>query len=165
MRRIQRVIALFCTAILLIGSLQMEASAAEKETIIELDATTSGYNSEPNDIIPYSTTFIDASVDVYYDTSGMHITIQTTMNNTASIVGSKDIKVQVKNGFSWTTVATSTGGELSGYSGCSVNLTYPYSEKGKTYRVCCTHYGNVDEYRELYQETSGFLCNVTSTAP
>lgn len=104
-----------------------------------------------------STTFTDTSILISSSSAGMAVTIDTGMNNTASVVGVKDIKIQLKNGDDWVTVATSTGGEVSGYSGCSVSFTYSGAVKGKTYKICCTHYGNVDEYRELYHETGEFV--------
>ena len=80
------------------------------------------------------------------------------MNNVASVVGVKDIKIQVKNGNNWVTVAESLGGEVYNTSSCAVNLNYGGVVEGYTYRVTCVHYGNVDEYRELYHESVGFKC-------
>ena len=106
---------------------------------------------------PRSTTFIDTSITIGYDEEGMHVAITTDLNGVGSVVGAKDIKVQIKNGSSWTTVATSTGG-VTNATGCIINVTYPDAVKGETYRVTCIHYGNVDEYRELYHETEGSKC-------
>lgn len=167
MRRMKRIISMLCVAVMLVGSMCMETFAEETDSgnVMKLDAVVSGYDAISEGIMPYSTTFTDSSVEAYFDTSGMHITIITSVNDTASVIGVKDIKVQVKSGNNWVTVATSTGGETGNISGCAVSITYPYSVKGNTYRVCCTHYANVDEYRELYHETIGMYCNVTSTAP
>ena len=89
----------------------------------------------------------------------MYVVIHTDLNKTGSIVGVKDIKIQKKNILGiWTTVATSSGGEVTNASGCSVSVTYPGAVKGETYRVTCVHYGNVDEYRELEHETEAITC-------
>lgn len=167
MKKMKRIIALLCMIVMIAGNCCMQAFAEELENnpIIELEATVSDYDPVSGGLVPYSFTFVDTNISVSYDTSGMHITIHTGVNNTASVVGVKDITVQVKSGNDWVTVATSNGGEVYDISGCSISITYPYSVKNKTYRVCCTHYATVDSYRELYHETSGMLCTVTSTAP
>ena len=102
-----------------------------------------------------ATTFIDTSIGISYSSSGMFITIDTIMNKTASVVGVKDIQVQIQNGDDWVTVATSTGGELTNTGSCCVELNYTGAIVGQTYRVTCIHYANVDGYRELYHETAG----------
>lgn len=167
MRKVKRIIALLCVTVMLAGNCCMQAFAEELENskIIELEAVVSDYVPDLEGLMPYSFTFVDTSIYISYDTSGMHITIHTGVNNTASVVGVKDITVQVKSGNNWVTVATSNGGEVYDISGCSISITYPYSVKNKTYRVCCTHYATVDSARELYHEADGVLCTVTSTAP
>lgn len=166
MRKIRRMIALLCATILLSGNWCMSTFAAEADTnkIMELETSVEGYDFAANGIMPYSTTFVNTSINVTFSTSGMYVTIHTGMNNTASVVGVKDIVVQRKSGNDWVTVATAAGGEASDISACAVSFTYPDTKSGQYYRVCCTHYGNVDEYREAYHETGELKCTVTSTA-
>ena len=136
------------------------AFAAEnlnESNIPVLEAEVQALETDTNSMVR-STTFADATIDIQYSASGMSISITTSMTKTASVVGVKDIEIQIKSGSSWVTVATSTGGELYDVLGCVVDLTYTGSVQGETYRVVCTHYGNVDGYRELYHETAGFKC-------
>lgn len=134
-------------------------SFAQEETpIMQLECQILENNVECNSSVR-STTFIDTSIEVGYSkTEGMIIYITTSMNTTASVVGAKDIEIQIEDGNDWVTVATSTGGELYNTGVCVLGLTYPDPIEGKKYRVVCTHYGNVDGYRELYHETNGFKC-------
>lgn len=132
----------------------------DEATVEVIEANVLGGN-DSSEIVPYSTVFNEASVSVFYDTTGMHISICTSMNGTASVVGVKDIEVQRKTWYGgWTTVATSTGGESYGVTTSVCTLTYTGTVEGESYRVIRTHYGNVDGYRELYAETSGFPCNI-----
>lgn len=165
MRKIRRMVALLCAAVLLSGNWCMSTFAAENASkIVELEASVEEYDFASNGIMPYSTTFTDTSIDVVFDTSGMRVTIHTAMNNTASVVGVKDVVVQCKSGNDWVTVATSTGGEMTNAGGIAVSFTYPYTKSGQVFKISCTHYGNVDEYRELYHVTDEIKCTVTSTA-
>ena len=135
------------------------SSFAQEETpVMQLDCQVLENNVESNSSVR-STTFIDTSVEVGYSkTEGMIVYITTSMNTTASVVGVKDIEIQIENGNDWVTVATCTGGESSNTTSCIISLIYPNPIEGKKYRVVCTHYGNVDGYRELYHETNGFKC-------
>lgn len=160
MNLLKKITCTLLTVILLNASLAMPVFAAEESNIEVLEATVMGYDAPIFEgVSPRSTTFIDTSIDVYFDSDGMHIEIYTGTSLTASVLGVKDIEIQKRGLFGiWTTVATSTGGEAHNIGTVSVILTYAGAVKGETYRVCCTHYGNVDEYRELYHETSGMTC-------
>lgn len=157
-RATSKIICLVLVAILMNCSFVMNAFAAEDviSEVLILDASVVAHEEEPAAGMR-STTFIDTMILISSSSAGMSVTINTDLNNTASVVGVKDIKVQLKDGDDWVTVATSTGGEVNGYAGCSVSFTYSGAVKGKTYKICCTHYGNVDEYRELYHETGEFV--------
>ena len=133
------------------------AFAKEEESVQKLECQVLEGNTEVNSSAR-STTFIDNSIDISYSANGMYETITTGMNTTASLVGAKDIKVQIKNGNDWVTVAVSDGGEAYNTATCVLAFTYPDSIVGETYRVVCTHYGDVDGYREMYHETNGFKC-------
>ena len=133
------------------------AFAKEEESVVKLECQILESDTEVNSSAR-STTFIDNSIDISYSANGMYVTITTGMNTTASLVGAKDIKVQIKNGNDWVTVAVSDGGEACNTATCVLAFTYPDSIVGETYRVVCTHYGDVDGYREMYHETNGFKC-------
>ena len=160
MKSLKKIACTLLSAILLNMSLTVPVLAAEESNVVELEATvTPIYESSAlGGAQARSTTFIDTSIDVYYDEEGMQVSIFTDLNGVGSVVGAKDIKIQIKNGSSWTTVATSTGGGVTNATGCIISVTYPDAIEGETYRVTCIHYGNVDEYRELYHETAGFKC-------
>lgn len=154
----KKIVSIALVTVILNCSYVMNVFAAEDTVlkVVDIEANVIGYN-EGVSVGMRSTTFIDTSILISGSSAGMAVTIDTRMNDTASIVGVKDIKVQLKSGNDWITVATSTGGEVSGYAGCSVSFTYSGAVKGKTYKICCTHYGNVDGYRELYHETDEFV--------
>lgn len=160
MKLLKKIACTLLTAILLNVSLATPVLAAEESNVVELEATvTADYNMPSQLGVERSTTFIDTSIDVSFSADGMYIVIHTGMNAKASVVGAKDIEIQKKGLFGiWTTVATSSGGEAYDVSACAVSMTYTGAVKGETYRIICTHYGNVDEYRELYHETEGMTC-------
>lgn len=157
-KTIRKTICLLLSIVLMSGSFVINAFAAEERDseVLILEANVIMHDVEPA-IGTRSTTFTNTMIIISASSAGMAVTIDTDMNNTASVVGVKDIKVLLKNGDDWITVAVSDGGEVSGYAGCSVSFTYPDAVKGKTYKISCTHYGNVDGYRELYQETDAFV--------
>ena len=155
MKKILSMLPLLSVLLCLNGFLSF---AQEETPVMQLDCQVLENNVESNSSVR-STTFIDTSVEVGYSkTEGMIVYITTSMNTTASVVGVKDIEIQIENGNDWVTVATCTGGESSNTTSCIISLIYPNPIEGKKYRVVCTHYGNVDGYRELYHETNGFKC-------
>lgn len=161
MKLLKKITCALLTVVVLNSSFVMPVLAAEESPIVELEAEVIPlFNSASNAGIELrSTTFIDTSISIAYNAEGMHVSIYTDLNGVGSVVGAKDIKVQKKGLFgSWTTVATVEGGEVTNASGCIIRFIYLEPELGETYRVTCTHYGNVDEYRELYHETEGFTC-------
>ena len=160
MRNLKKITSLLLSAIMLSTlfiNVAFATENSEETAVVNLEAVVQEYESNVNSAAR-STTFADTTVDVSFSSSGMSITISTSMTKLASIVGVKDIEIQLKNGNSWVTVATSTGGELYDTSGCAVTLTYTGAIYGEYYRVVCTHYGDVDGYRELYHETAAMKC-------
>lgn len=160
MRYFEKFTKVLLSAIVLSAVFVNMAFAAEdlNESVVPvLEAEVQALDTDTNSTVR-STTFADATISIQYSASGMSISISTSMSQIASVVGVKDIEIQIKNGSSWVTVATSTGAELYNVPGCVVDLTYTGSIEGETYRVLCTHYGNVDGYRELYHESAGFKC-------
>lgn len=160
MKKIKRMISLLLSAIMLSTLFINVAFAAEDLSDAEgvaLEAVVQEYTPTMSSTAR-STTFSDNSIDVQFSSSGMSITITTGMVGIASVVGVKDIEIQLRNGNDWVTVATSTGGELYNVLGCAVDLTYTGAIYGEYYRVVCTHYGDVDGYRELYHESAAMKC-------
>ena len=159
MKVLKKITGALLTVFLINASLSTPVLAAEKTDIVELQAIVTAVDAQKNVSAEMrSTTFIDTSIDISFSADGMFVAVHTDMSKTASVVGAKDIKIQKKGLFGWTTVATSTGGEAYNVGGCVVSLTYTGIEYEEIYRVTCVHYGNVDGYRELYHETEGFTC-------
>ncbi len=123
--------------------------------VVQLDCEVSGYVEMP-EIVPYATTFVNASITISYDSQGMYVDICTGMNDVASVVGVKDIEIQKKVLFGWETVAVSSGGESYNVTTSVCTIFYDNAVEGQTYRVRCIHYGNVDGYREMEAESGGF---------
>ena len=160
MKRIKRMISLLLSSIMLSTLFINVTFAAENSSdtdVVVLEAVVREYTPGMNSTAR-STTFADNSIDVSFSSSGMSITITTSMTRIASVVGVKDVEIQLKNGNDWVTIATSTGGELYNTLGCAVTCTYTGVIYGEYYRVVCTHYGDVDGYRELYHESAAMRC-------
>lgn len=160
MKKSKKMISLLLSAIMLSTLFMNVAFAAENSNNVDVDvleAVVQEYTPSMNSATR-STTFSDNSIDVQFSSSGMSITISTGTTRMASVVGVKDIEIQLKYGSDWVTVATSTGGELYDTWGCAVDLLYTGAIYGEYYRVVCTHYGDVDGYRELYHETGSMRC-------
>ena len=51
---------------------------------------------------------------------------------------------------------TSDGGEVHDRALFAADLVYPDAIKDKTYRVIATHYGDVDGYEEVVNDTGAF---------
>lgn len=159
MKILKKITCVLLTVLLINASFYTPVLAAEDLDIVELEASVSAINSQFGLYVqPRSTTFIDTTILIAFNENGMDVVIYTDVGATASVVGVKDIKVQKKGLFGWTTVATSAGAETYNVGGCTVSFTYTGAEYEEIYRVTCTHYGQVDEYRELYHETEGFTC-------
>lgn len=154
MRKFLRTLSLF--SILFLFNV-VSASAQENLDVEQLECQVMEDDTEYN-ASTRTTTFIDNTISISYSSSGMYVVIRTSMNTTASVVGAKDIEIQIKDGSDWVTVAVSDGGESYNTITCMLSLTYTGVIEGETYRVVCTHYGNVDGYRELYHESAGFKC-------
>lgn len=160
MKLLKKIACTLLTAILFNASIATPVLAAEQTDVVELEATITTYDlSSFEGIESRSTTFTNTAIDIRFESDGMHIVIHTGTSMTASVIGVKDIEIQKKGIFGiWSTVATSTGGEAYNISNCAASLTYTGAVEGETYRVTCTHYADVDGYRELYHETEGLTC-------
>ena len=159
MKLLKKITSALLTVLLINASFSMPVLAAEEMGVVELASTVMAIDAQIGLYAQSrSTTFIDTSIDMSFSAGGMYVEIHTDVGATASVVGVKDIKVQKKGLFGWSTVATVEGGEVYNVGGCVVSFTYTGAEYEEIYRVTCTHYGQVDEYRELYHETEGFTC-------
>ena len=162
-RKLKKLLSMVLVGFVLLSVPSVQALAAEDipvdvENVVELNAEVIDIVGNP-DISLMTTTFSDASITVTFSQDGMLVEIATCTTKTASVVGVKDIQIQKKGLFGWSTVATSTGGESYNVKGSLCTILYDGAVKGETYRVVCTHYGNVDGYHELPNETSGYVCN------
>lgn len=161
-RKFKKGLSLVLTALFMLVLPCGEVFAAEDvqnvdENIMVLDAEITDITEAP-DVSVYATTFTEASITVSFSKDGMLVQIATGMNLEASVVGVKDIKIQKKGFFGWSTVSTSAGGESYNNYGSKCTVIYPGAVKGETYRVLCTHYANVDEYRELPNQSGEYKC-------
>ena len=145
----KKVLTVIMSMIILFSSVSTEVFATETmgEYVVVLDSSVIICEGTGQNV--RSTTFSDTSIDVGLTSSGMDITIYSTTNQLCSVVGVKDIEVQMKSGSKWVTVATATSGEATNTYGMGVHFTYPDAIYGATYRIYCVHYANGDEYREL----------------
>lgn len=131
-----------------------------EEDVAKLDTTTF---EVPNILNPeiglYGTSFSETEITVTSSSEGMVVEFYVQMNKIASLVGIKDIKIQKKSFLTWKTVATADGGEDTNCGGLGCRLLYRDAEKGSTYRVICTFYGDTDGYRELEKQSNSFVYN------
>ncbi len=102
------------------------------------------------------TTMYNCDITMAFRQEGLVMSFTTASLGTASVIGVKDIKVQQKMWYGWKTVLTSDGAENQEDCIFAYNLTYSEAVKGKTYRVLCTHYANVDVYEEFENDTGAF---------
>lgn len=161
-KEVKKMFNVFVTTLLMVATLSTQVFAATPSNAVsgveELNATVYEYVKE-SEISTYATTFDTATITIsYHSSTGMEVLILTYVNGVASVVGVKDILIQMKSGNDWITVATSDGGELSNVQGMGCEITYAGAIEGQTYRVVCTHYADYEGYRELYHESGGMLC-------
>ncbi len=162
-RRVKKAICAALLSVLMLSSYSMEIFAAtpQETTAAEVEVMDVQVVSSTQlpDVVPYATTFVDASITVSFSSAGMYIVCCTGMNGTASVVGVKDIVVERKTDwFGWQVVAVASGGEDYNCTTVSCSMIYTGAVVGETYRVSCIHYGDVDGYRELESQTSGYEC-------
>ena len=152
----KKIFTVLMSVIILFSSITTEAFAAE--TVVEQVAVleTKVFKCDETGMNARSTTFSNTSIDIACSSSGMDVTIYSTTNQLCSVIGVKDIEVQLKNGSNWVTVATAGPGEDTNTHGMGVNFVYPDAIYGATYRIYCVHYAYGDEYRELEHTTSEF---------
>lgn len=167
MKKWRKVISLVLAAVFLLYIPCFEAKAASYETDMRNECDDGVVKIEA---IPYEvpddffedrpstrTMLIDCFILVSCSEEGILANISTGTTQKASVVGIKDIKVQKKVWYGWKTVAESDGIEVYDRLsvGCSILVTG--AEFNATYRILCTHYGNVDEYIEGDNDTGEFV--------
>lgn len=145
----KRVLTVLMSMFILLSSVSADVYAAEAAVgqMAVLESSVVSY--EGTGLNARSTTFTDTSIDIYCSSIGMEVTIYSITNYLCSVIGVKDIEVQMKSGSKWITVATAGPGEDTNTHGMGVTFTYPDAIYGATYRIYCVHYANGDEYREL----------------
>lgn len=165
-KQIKKVLSLVLLVVTIISSTNLEVLAAEipaedEEKVETLEAKVDYYHhvKSDSDISVIATRFGDTSITVGQCNEGMEIIIVTATDETASMIGVKDIKVKHKVWWGWDTVATSTGGCVYNSSGMSCTLVYKSAVVGDTYKISCVHYADVDGYREVTTETTDFIYN------
>lgn len=170
LKKVRKSIYSIVLSLLLVSSFSIETFAAVQQSddfvkgvqvensVVQLDCEVFGYYQLP-EIVPYATTFVDASITISFDSEGMHIGICTGMNGIAAVVGSKNIEVHRKTLFGYELVAVADGGEVYNTTTALTSMVYTGAVRGEKYRVICTHYGDVEGYRELENETDWVTCN------
>ena len=152
----RKIFTILMSMIMLFSSVSTEVFAAEMTAGQVEVLESSVFDCERIGQNVRSTTFSDTSIDIACSASGMDVTIYSTASQLCSVIGVKDIEVQMKSGSDWVTVATATSGEQTNTYGMGLHFIYPDAIYGATYRIHCVHYANGDEYRELEHTTSEF---------
>ena len=159
-KSLSRLLCLAMTAVFLAAVPAENAKAAEANAAAEMPQVleASVFEVPVNAETPGTmTTFAQCFINVKSGSDGMLIEINTGVVGKASVIGVKDIKVQKKVWYGWSTVATSTGGELTDATSMVCSIRYANAEKGETYRILCTHYANVDRYEEFEADSGEFV--------
>lgn len=158
-KKLQTIVSMALTILLLASMPCAEASAAgltEAENVEVMEATV-WEPAEQGEAPQLRTGFINCMISVISLPEGMLIAISTETTKTAKLIGVKDIKVQKKVWYGWSTVAVSDGREDTDASVMGCQMMYAGAEKGETYRILCTHYADVDGYAELDNDSGDFI--------
>lgn len=160
-KKIQLVISLALTAMFLACVPCTEVAAAETNVVdvdkVEvLEATV--YELPGDQInVGLRTMLAQCIISVSSSSEGMLVDITTGATGIASVIGVKDIKIQKKVWYGWSTVAVSSGGEANDCASMGCSVLYTGAVKGETYRVTCVHYADVDGYEEGENNTGEFV--------
>lgn len=163
----RKIISLVLTALFLLYFPCFEVTAASEDfsnnkesgdDVVQIEAT---IYELPEDYFADKpsarTMLINCFILINCSEEGIIVDFSTGSTQKASVLGVKDIKVQKKVWYGWKTVAESDGAEVSDRAtmGCSILVTGV--ELNETYRILCTHYGNVDEYIEGENNSGEFV--------
>lgn len=158
MRKAVKVImSVVMTTVLLIGNLGFTSQAAdlihdtENPEVLEAEVIDMG-----EDTVPY-TSLGQCIISISGHDDGMYIDITTGADGTASVIGVKDIKIERKFWYGWSTVATCSGGEIHDRTMMGICITYANAVKDATYRISCVHYADVNGYTEGTNDTGAFV--------
>ena len=114
----------------------------------------------PNDFLtdqPMARTFL-TNCSIIYSCSerGLVVDFITSASQVASVIGVKDIELEIKHWYGWSCFYRSPGCENEDSDSIGCTLTYKNAKVGATYRISCVHYADVDGYVEVENETDGF---------
>ena len=163
MKKTTRLFRVVLAAFILASIPHYEVEAAEKQVVAEEEVTVletiiDNVSNENGNGNPNARTFlVNCSIGIMNSSDGMLVECYTDSVGTASVLGVKDIKIQKKVWYGWKTVAVSEGAETENARAFSCHLRYTNAELGETYRVSCVHYGTVDSYTEVENQTEGFI--------
>lgn len=168
MKKTKKILCFLLVAVFLFGMTAVTASAEEGTITFDVVETAEPTADEVHDIegIYNFTANGDARIgmitavelkgDVKSD--GLHITIYTKANETATTIGVKDVIVQKKVSFGWQNVATSAGSAASNSSIYSGSAVVAGLEPGETYRIICIHYAYLSNgYTQVPNQTNEFI--------
>jgi len=161
MKKVLKALCFGLAAMIMVNTFTLEVSAAEtvvieKEAIEQMETVITEERSASGN--PYARTFlVNCIIAIKNSSDGMLVEFITDATEIASVLGVKDIKIQKKVWYGWKTVATSTGAESHNVGGFNCDVLYTGAELGETYRISCVHYGTVDSYTEVENQTEGFI--------
>lgn len=156
-KAVKMVMSVVMIAALLVGNFGMTSQAAdlnqgtENPEVLEAEVIDMGEGT-----LPY-TSLAQCIISISGHDDGMYIDITTGAVGIASVIGVKDIKIERKFWYGWSTVATSSGGEITDRTMMAVCITYANAVKDATYRISCVHYADVDGYMEGTNDTGAFV--------
>ena len=161
MKKVVKVLCFGLAAMIMVNTFTLDVSAAEtvaieKEEVEQMETVIAAEREASGN--PYARTFlVNCIISIYNSSAGMQVEFITDATQTASLLGVKDIKIQKKVWYGWKTVATSTGAEAYNVGGFNCDVLYTGAELGETYRISCVHYGTVDSYTEVENQTEGIV--------
>lgn len=164
-RRLQKMMGLTLAAVFLLcvpcSQVQAASGDSDGEIITEDDAVEleiTVYETEDLAGRPMPCTMLcDCFILIGCSEDGLSLDFSTGANQTASVLGVKDIKIQKKVWYGWNTVAKCAGYEVHDRASSGATIIYTDAKFGATYRVSCIHYGTVDEYGEVENVTDPFV--------
>ena len=167
-RNKRKFLSLLLAAILFAGIFPTDVFAASTNSVEYMQIRITDDVLENPDIVTYgypnmtntsrdSSYLKNCNISAAFMSYGMYIQTETGTTVDASELGVKDIKVQIKNGIFWNTIATSGGGSVTNDHTFCGSCDCTNAVSGETYRIKCTHYayigGNYDHYDNT---TDGF---------
>lgn len=159
-RRIEKLrcmVSLMLAVIFLVSTpvLEVSAAGAGQDSAVEvLTAEVIVLATEP----PRTRTMLQNNTIVIGEENGaLMVSATTGATARASVLGVKDIKIYKKVWYGWREVATSDGGEAQDCVNIGVTVYYTNAERGATYKATCVHYGNVDGYSEVSNESGSYV--------